>query len=163
MNRRRWMLALVAGFTSRVIADSRAALVPLNEASFRKMVAEHRGKVLLVDFWATWCAPCREEIPKLVALYSSQKQRGFELITVSCDEPEQEGAAADFVKQQHAPPPRYIRRAQSDDAFINSIDAKWSGALPALFLFDRSGRQIASFIGEVQMKQLEAAIDKALG
>ncbi|MBV9035520.1 MAG: TlpA family protein disulfide reductase [Acidobacteriaceae bacterium] len=162
MTRRHWMLALAAGVPGRGVADRRDALVPLDEASFRQMVANHRGKVLLVDFWATWCGPCREEMPPLVALSSARKQRGFELITVSCDEPEQEGAAADFLAQQHAPTPRYIRRTHSDDAFINSIDPKWSGALPALFLFDRSGRQLASLIGEVQIKQIEAAVEKAL-
>ena len=161
--RRRWMEALAAGFTFHALADSRAALTPLDEASFRKMVADHRGKVLLVDFWATWCAPCREEMPKLVVLYSARKQRGFELVTVSCDEPEQETAAGAFLAQQHAPAARYIRRSQSDDAFINSIDPKWSGALPALFVFDRSGRQVTSFIGEVEIKQVEAAVNKALG
>jgi len=93
------------------------------------MVADHRGKALLVDFWATWCDACREEMPRLIALYSARKQRGFELVTISCDEPEQESAAADFLEQQHAPPARYIRRAQSDDAFINSIDRKWTSSL----------------------------------
>ena len=85
------------------------------------------------------------------------------MVTVSCDEPEQEGAAADFLVQQQVSTPRYIRRTQSDDVFINSIDPKWSGALPALFLFDRSGRQVAPLIGEVQIKQVEAAVEKALG
>jgi len=163
MTRRRWMLALAAGLTCRGVADSHDALVPLDEASFRQMVTGHRGKVLLVDFWATWCGPCREEMPPLVALSSARKQRGFELVTISCDEPEQEGAAADFLAQQHAPTPRYIRRTHNDDTFINSIDPKWSGALPSLFLFDRFGRQVASLIGEVQIKQVEAAVEKALG
>jgi thiol-disulfide isomerase/thioredoxin len=163
MNRRGWLLALTAGLTSHVAAGNRGVLISLDEASFRKMVAAHHGKVLLVDFWATWCAPCREEMPRLIALYSAQKQRGLELVTISCDEPEQETAAADFLAQQHAPRARYIRRTESDDEFINSIDAKWSGALPALFVFDRAGQQVTSFIGEVEIKQVEAAVNKALG
>jgi hypothetical protein len=56
--------------------------------------------------------------------------------------------------------PRYIRRAVDDDQFINAIDPKWSGALPALFLFDRSGRQLKSFIGETDITLLEAALRK---
>ncbi|MBV9403992.1 MAG: hypothetical protein JO211_01510, partial [Acidobacteriaceae bacterium] len=58
--------------------------------------------------------------------------------------------------------PHYIRRAKDDDVFINSIDRKWSGALPALFLFDRTGQQAASFVGETDMKQLEGALNKML-
>lgn len=58
--------------------------------------------------------------------------------------------------------PRYIRQTADDDHFINSIDSKWSGALPALFLFDRNGRRVKSFIGETDMPQLEAALKAAI-
>ncbi len=58
--------------------------------------------------------------------------------------------------------PRYIRQTADDDHFINSIDSKWSGALPALFLFDRNVRRVKSFIGETDMPQLEAAVKAAI-
>lgn len=138
------------------------AMAPLDEAAFRQMVASQRGHVLLVDFWATWCAPCREELPKLVGLYSIYRSKGLSFVTISCDEPEQQAQAAAFVEKQAAPKPYYIRRAADDDKFINAIDPKWSGALPALFLFDRSGHQAQSFIGETDLKQLEDCIKKAL-
>lgn len=137
-------------------------LQPLDEEQFQRMVAAHRGKVLLVDFWATWCAPCREELPRLVALHSALRGRGLDFVTVSCDEPEQQAQAAAFVASQKTPEPRYIRQAKDDDQFINSIDPKWSGALPALFLFDRTGQKIQSFIGETDMKQLEAVLNGLL-
>ncbi len=114
-----------------------------------------------MDFWATWCAGCREEMPKLVALQSRHAAQ-VDLVTISCDEPEASAQAADFVASKHAPTPRYIREAKSDDAFINSIDPKWSGALPALFVFDRSGRQVNAFVGETDMKQLEATLKNTL-
>jgi thiol-disulfide isomerase/thioredoxin len=126
------------------------------------MVASHRGKVLLVDFWATWCAPCRDELPKLLAVYSSYRQKGLSFAAISCDEPEQEAQASAFVNKQGAPEPHFIRRAQDDDKFINAIDPKWSGALPALFVFDRNGRQCQSFVGETNMKELEAVLNRLL-
>ena len=69
-------------------------LTPLDQAGFAALINSHRGKVVLVDFWATWCDPCREELPKLVAL---SRKLPFELITVSADEPEQAGRVADEI------------------------------------------------------------------
>ena len=162
MTRRGWIAALALLFSTKSKPEDAARLTPLDEAGFHQMVTSHRGKILLVDFWATWCAPCREELPKLVALHAAKKSKGFDLVTISCDEPEQEAEAAQFVTAQGAPPPRYIRRAKSDDAFIDAIDPTWSGALPALFLFDRNGRPARSFIGETDIKQLGAYIDRLL-
>jgi len=160
---RRSFVTGVAGCCGAPLS-SRAAepLVPVDEEGFRRIITAHRGQILLVDFWATWCAPCREELPRLVQLYGTYSRRGLEFVTISCDDPPQAPQAAAFVAQQKAPTPRYIRRAKSDDGFINAIDPKWSGALPALFVFDRSGRQALSFIGETDMKRLEAAITKLL-
>lgn len=163
MTRRACVAILGALFATKSKPESNARLIPVDEPGFRQMVASHHGRILLVDFWATWCAPCREELPKLAALHAANRNKGFDFVTVSCDEPEQEAEAAQFVAAQGAPPPRYIRRAKNDDDFINAIDPKWSGALPALYIFDRSGRQARSFIGETDMKQLSAYIEKLLG
>jgi glutathione peroxidase-family protein len=83
-------------------------------------------------------------------------------VTISCDEPEQALAAASFIDKQGAPAPHYIKRAKNDDQFINELDPKWNGALPALFLFDRSGDKVRSFIGEMDMMQLKSSIENVL-
>lgn len=161
MRRRDWLFAIASSLALNARAFAADSLSPIDEAGFRKLVSAHHGRLLIVDFWATWCAPCREEMPKLVALHA-RYEKDLDFVTISCDEPEAAAQAANFVASKNAPTPRYIRQAQSDDAFINSIDPKWSGALPALFLFDRTGQQVKSFIGETDMAQLEAALKKAL-
>ena len=80
----------------------------------------------------------------------------------SADEPEQSKAALDFLKKSGVSTPAYLRRAEDDDKFITFIDAKWSGALPALFLYDRKGRKATSFVGETYLAAGEAAIVKLL-
>jgi thiol-disulfide isomerase/thioredoxin len=137
-------------------------LVPINEAGFQKLVNSHKGKVVVYDFWATWCAPCRAELPQLVKLEAKLRSQGVEVITISADEPEQKAAAEKFIGQFGVQGRAYLKEAVDDDHFINAIDPKWSGALPALFLYDKSGRKVRSFIGETDMAALEAAIHKLL-
>ena len=138
------------------------ALPTLDEAAFQKLVEAHKGKVILYDFWATYCEPCRAELPKLMRLEAKLRSQGFELITISADEPEQAAAAEKVLKQFAVRGPVYRKQAKDDDQFINSIDTKWSGALPALFLYDKAGRKVKSFIGETDMGTVESAIRKLL-
>lgn len=139
-----------------------AALLPMDEGGFQKTVAAHKGKVALYNFWATWCLPCRKEMPDLLKLQANLKGRGFDLVLISADEPETEAAADKVLKQNGAAGSLYRKAAKNDEAFINAIDPKWSGALPASFLYDRKGQKVRSFIGEADMKALEAAILKLL-
>ena len=137
-------------------------LSPVDEAGYRAILKSNTGTVLLVDFWATWCAPCRQEMPLLSRLESRLKDKRFRLVTISADEPEQEPAAVEFLKKSGVTGAAYLRRAKDDDKFINSVDAKWSGALPALFLYDRQGKLVKSFVGETELSVIEAAIRKIL-
>jgi thiol-disulfide isomerase/thioredoxin len=147
-----------------LLAPVRAAdpLIPVDEAGYRKAIDARRGSIVLADFWATWCEPCRDEMPKLAALAQKYAARGVVLVTVSADEPEEAGAALAFLKQAGAPLPAYIKRAKSDEDFINSVDRTWSGALPALFIYDRQGRKAVSFIGETEIETVASAIRKLL-
>jgi thiol-disulfide isomerase/thioredoxin len=155
----RRLLALLALAAATSVA---ADLKPVGEKDYPQLVASAKGSVLLVNFWATWCVPCRKEMPLLVAMEQRLRAKEFRLITVSADEPEQEAAAKAFLDKFKAPQPAYIRRAKDDDAFIRLVDPKWSGALPALILYGRDGRKVRSFFGEADMKELEAAITKLL-
>lgn len=139
-----------------------ATLAPVDEAGFEKLVAAHKGKVALYDFWASWCEPCRVELPQLIRLQAKLKARGFDLVTISADEPEQDADAEKWLKKILAPRPAYRKQARKDEQFINAIDPTWSGALPALFLYDRNGRKVASFIGETESSVIESAVRKLL-
>ena len=135
-----------------------ATLTPVDESGFQKLIAANKGKVLIVNFWATWCAPCREEMPQMIALEQRHAAKGVRLLLVSADEPGDEAQAARFLTSQKAPQPWYRKHTSDDDRFITSIDPKWSGALPATFIYDRAGRRVRTFPGETAMKDIEAAI-----
>lgn len=143
-------------------AASPAKLIPLDEASFPRTIASKKGKVLLVNFWATWCEPCRKEMPELAKMAASLKAKGLEFITISADEPEDEKTALAFLAKAGVVDPVYAKRANNDDKFINAIDPKWSGALPALILYDKPGKKVKIWIGETDLKGLEAELRKLL-
>jgi len=137
-------------------------LLGFDENVHRELLAANKGRVVLIDFWATWCAPCRAEMPLLVALERKLRGKGFRLITVSADEPEEKAEALAFLQKQNVRPPAYLKDTGDDDAFITAVDPGWSGALPALFLYDRHGKLVRKFIGETGIDVIERAIRELL-
>ena len=137
-------------------------LTPLDEAVYQKVIDSHKGNVVLVDLCATWCSPCIEELPRILSLERKYRARGFRVVTISCDEPGEQAGALELLRKHGAPAPAYVKRVKNDEGFINWLDNQWSGALPALFLYDRAGRKIQSFVGETDMAALEKAILKTL-
>jgi thiol-disulfide isomerase/thioredoxin len=133
----------------------------VDESNFAKTVAAHKGKVVLVEFWATWCVPCREEMPQLVKLEQKLRPRGLDVVMISVDAPEDEAKAAKVLKDTGMPAEGHLRTAKDDDNFCMAIDPAWaSGAVPAIFIYNRSGKRVKSFIGATPMKDVEAALEK---
>jgi thiol-disulfide isomerase/thioredoxin len=137
-------------------------LTPVDDAGYPKLVAAQKGKVVLVNFWATWCKPCRAEMPALQALAQKLRPRGFELITISNDEASKQPAAVKALGEYKITGVTYLRKAADDDKFCDAIDPQWQGVLPALFIYDRSGKKVRAFFGETPIPTIEAAILKLL-
>jgi len=136
---------------------------PVDQASYPKVIAAHRGKVVLVNFWATWCVPCRKEMPQLTQLSRKLAARGFNLVMISADEKEREAAALQLLQGNRAEGTTYRLKTPDNDKFYPTVDVKWaSGELPALFLYDRTGKRVRSFLGETSIQDLEAAVAKLL-
>lgn len=152
----------LALLTLAVFSLAAEPLAKINEVSYPKMLAAQKGKVVLVDFWATWCVPCRKELPELAKLETKLKAKGLVLVPISADEPENEAAAREFLSKAGVKTQGYLKAPKDDDAFIRAIDAKWGGELPALVLYDKTGKKVQLWKGETTTAAIEAAIAKLL-
>jgi thiol-disulfide isomerase/thioredoxin len=98
-----------------------------------------RGKVVLIDFWATWCVPCVQQIPELKRLYAQYHQQGLEIIGVSLDRPEDKQKLVDFVSQKGLAWPQYF----DGKVWQNEIAARYAiSSAPTTFLLDQEGRLV---------------------
>ncbi len=109
-----------------------------DRAAFDALLNKKRGAVVLVDFWATWCAPCQKAFPHTVELYQKLHGRGLDVIAVSCDDAEAHETALTFLKKQHATFDNLrLKGGPSGDAF-DSFELP--GGLPHYSLYDRQGK-----------------------
>jgi thiol-disulfide isomerase/thioredoxin len=127
-------------------------------------VGSGRARPLLVNFWATWCTPCREEFPDLLKIRGQYPEEKLDFVLVSLDDPSDiQTAVPEFLSEQRATGfPSYLLHAADDSVAINLVDATWSGELPATFLYDRTGHVVFKHKGRIKPAELRAALDAAL-
>ncbi len=118
-------------------------------------VADFKGKVVMIDFWATWCGPCRGEIPNVVATYQKYHDKGFDIIGISLDQEQQK--LLDFTKQNNMAWPQYFDGL----GWGNKLAVKYGiQSIPMDYLLDGNGKIIGK---DLRGDALETAVAKAVG
>ena len=119
------------------------------------------AQVTLVNVWATWCGPCRQEFPELVRFEREYRDRGVRVVLVSTDFESELPNVRRFLAAQGVDRPSWIKHGD-DQSFIDGIDKRWTGALPASFVFDASGRVRNFWEGAVDYRTFEKEVTKVL-
>ena len=118
-------------------------------------IANYKGKVVLIDFWATWCGPCRAELPNVIATYKKYHNQGFEIIGISLDQ--DQAKLIGFTKDMNMTWPQYF----DDQGWGNKLAVKYGiESIPATYLLDGNGRIIGR---DLRGDELTQAVAKALG
>jgi thiol-disulfide isomerase/thioredoxin len=163
-------LVLDAGGAPQYLSPLQGKPAPpftLEDLSGKKVaLADYKGRALAINFWATWCAPCKVETPWLIDLRNRYAAQGFEVLAISADDidrndpkkfSEEKQEIARFVQRMHMPYPVLIDG--------DSISKPYGGldALPTTFFVDRNGIVVAAQMGITSKDELERYIKKALG
>ena len=142
-------------------ADSSGALRPIDAQHVLALTRDGRARVTVVNVWATWCMPCRQEFPELLAATNAHRDDGVRLLLVSTDFEEQAGDVRRFLATNSVTDTTYLKH-DGDQTFIDTINPEWTGTIPATFVYDASGRRIAFWEGRADRARFEAAIRQAL-
>jgi thiol-disulfide isomerase/thioredoxin len=120
----------------------------------RRLLAEWRGKVLVCNFWATWCAPCREEIPLLVATRQKYGAKGVEIVGIAIDNAAKVREFAATFKISYP-----ILLAEADGLDLMRRLGNQGGGLPYTVIADREGRVVRRKLGALKATELDGFLD----
>jgi len=138
-------------------------VAPIDTEMLKGLITQHRQGPLLVNFWATFCDPCRDEFPDLVKIDNDYRPRSLEFVTVSLDDmSEIKKEVPKFLGSMKAKMPAYLLNVPDPEPAINFVDPGWRGSLPATFLYNEKGEVVYKHIGRVNTMELREAIEKVV-
>jgi thiol-disulfide isomerase/thioredoxin len=127
-----------------------------------RVVAAKKGRVLLVNFWATWCDPCREEMPALVSAAKGFSAKDVAVALVSTDSLKKTPDVEKFLASGKIPFVCWQAKSADPQRFIDAVDKSWNGAVPYTLVYDRKGELVARLAGPQTEKSFGEAVRKAL-
>lgn len=128
-----------------------------NQESTEATIESKLGTLTLINFWASWCAPCREEMPIFETMYRANKRLGFEIVGVAIDSPEKAQAMLDSMDISYP-----ILYAEQTGMTIMDSAGNPQGLLPYSLLLDKNGAVIEQILGRIDEQQIQGWVDDYL-
>lgn len=136
-------------------------LKDVNGEELQQVINSYKGqKAVLVNVWATWCAPCIEEFPEIVKIQRKYKDQ-LQVVFISADFPESRDRALEFLKKQEVDWTTYFK-TDKDQQFIEAISNKWTGALPFTKIISKEGEVTASWENSASFSKFDKHVKQAL-
>ncbi len=140
------------------IAKKPVVLKPVGVSDLKELRKNSTGKLLLVDFWATWCGPCRAELPQFETMYRMYGRRAFDLVTVSINYPDEQAGVLKVLADEHATSTNRILSSTDIYPQLAAFDPDWSAAVPYTLLIRPDGEVVYKRQGTVDPLQLKRLI-----
>lgn len=157
------VLSLALAVPASLSAGPAANVSAIDGPALKKAVQDQKGKIVVLNLWATWCEPCVEEFPDLVKFHKANKDKGVVVIAASADEPEDKAEVEKFVQRSGAEFPVYIRKAGRVEKFIDPVVKNWSGAVPMTLIYGKDGKLFRKpLIGMITNDMLIRAVEPLL-
>ncbi len=130
----------------------------IDDKGIKELLKNPSDKLRLINVWATWCGPCVEEFSSFVEMNHMYRDRGFEFVSISADDPSKKESALKFLKRQNASGPNYIFSVDDKYKLIEAVDPKWEGALPYTILVEPGGKVVYAHQGIIDPDELKKII-----
>jgi peroxiredoxin len=144
------------------LAAEPVALAPADGDTLKALRKNDSGKFRLVNFWATWCAPCLAEFQDFITINRMYRHRDFELVTVSLNRPDEDKSVLEFLKKNQASCKNLIFASADRARLIDAFDPDWQGPVPFTVLINPEGKIIYRETGSVDPLALKRAIVNAM-
>lgn len=148
-----------------IIAASKAQDLKALEKTddIKSIMTDAKGKVILLNFWASWCAPCVKEFPELVKLYRDYKDKNFSIVFISLDDlSDIDPKVKPFLQKQGVDFTTYYNKFSKPEELIDYIDKNWQGGIPSTYIYDKEGIMKTGILGGRKYSDFESEIKKYL-